>query len=604
MKITSINIPKDFLEKGLQEININRLGDTVMVAGKNGAGKTRLLNIVYECVNKHIKTVVDFAKTNENIKNHKSSLKNTPDSPYAKLLSDDLTKMNTQMEMDSYFLLDNRQENHTAINFVPNKLDFVNPDTLRKNEIDAAYESAKNNMSIEQMNRNVLAYIQRECVNSFNASHPDTASNPNNAKYVESFERLNSLVSSFLGTKIVREVEYCTIFGRDIGNAGLSDGQKVLLQLCVLIHAQGALLDNLILILDEPENHLHPEAQIEFIKKTKEVLRNGQIWIATHSIHILSYLDMTDIWYMSDGGIKYAGKEPERVLYGLLGGEDNVDKLRIFLTSPAMFAANQFAYECLFSSAAIMTGPDDKQISQISEIIEKIKQEKGLVTLLDYGAGTGRLLESIKANQADESLVKTWLDYTAYDKFPDDKNICENVITSVYVECVNRYFNNKNDLLRNKDDGQFDIVVMCNVLHEISPNQWIETFNDNSIIYKLLSDDGYVLVVEDIEIPYGERPNKEGFFILGGVELKVLFGMSATDFVSASFKNENRLFAHLIPKRHLCNITGDSEKAAMKALRDNCCERITELRERTDFRSGRLLGLWSQQLANIILYLK
>ena len=38
MKITGINIPKDFLGKGLQEINEKRFGDVVMIAGKNGAG--------------------------------------------------------------------------------------------------------------------------------------------------------------------------------------------------------------------------------------------------------------------------------------------------------------------------------------------------------------------------------------------------------------------------------------------------------------------------------------------------------------------------------------------------------------------------------------
>jgi hypothetical protein len=515
-----------------------------------------------------------------------------------------LLQLQKKAEIDSFFILNERGEKHTAIKFVPNKLDFANPDTLRKNEINTAHDSAKNLADIEKMNKNVLAYIQQECENAFAASHPQNSGKLDSVIYRESFERLNSLVATFLGTTIAREVECCTIFGRNIGNAGLSDGQKVLLQLCVLIHAQGASLDNLILILDEPENHLHPEAQIEFIKKTKEVLANGQIWIATHSIHILSFLDMAHIWYMGDGSIKYAGKEPESVLYGLLGGEDNIDKLRTFLASPTVFAANQFAYECLCAPTTATTGPDDKQTTQIAAVIEKIRKDKGRVALLDYGAGTGRLLSSIMDNQSNKDELHTWLDYTAFDSSDNDKEICEDAITRVYSNCDKRYFNSKSDLRREKDRGQFDIVVMCNVLHEISPNEWIDTFNENSIINELLSDDGCILIVEDTEMTFGEHPNKDGFFVLGGAELKALFGMSANDFISTSFNNEKRLFAHLIPRKHLRNISTDSKNKAIKALYDNCREKIAEFRERTDYRSGRLLGLWSQQLVNIVLYEK
>jgi predicted ATPase len=293
--ITSINIPENFLDRGLKNININRLGDTVVIAGKNGAGKTRLLNLIFECVNKDILKENEFATISEEIKNYTNSINNNASSPHAKAWNETLTHLTKRKKIDSHFILDSRQEKHTALKFVPNNLSFVNPNGFSKIQMDNAYTSAMKREEIEKMNQYVLGYIQRICENEFSASHPRNAENPDNAAYIESFERLNNLVSSFLGTKIIREVEDCTIFGRDIGNAGLSDGQKVLLQLCVLIHAQGAILDNLILILDEPENHLHPEAQIEFIKKTKEVLKNGQIWIATHSIHILSFLNMTDI---------------------------------------------------------------------------------------------------------------------------------------------------------------------------------------------------------------------------------------------------------------------------------------------------------------------
>ena len=80
MKITRITMPKNFLDRGLQEININRLGDTVIIAGKNGAGKTRLLNLVYECVNRDIKTKNEIASINGQVKSYEQSIKNSPTS--------------------------------------------------------------------------------------------------------------------------------------------------------------------------------------------------------------------------------------------------------------------------------------------------------------------------------------------------------------------------------------------------------------------------------------------------------------------------------------------------------------------------------------------
>jgi len=397
----------------------------------------------------------------------------------------------------------------------------------------------------------------------------------------------------------------CTLFGRTFEDVNLSEGQKVLLQLCVLIHAQGASLDNMILILDEPENYLHPEAQIEFIKKIKEVLQNGQIWISTHSIHILSYLETSDIWYMKDGNIKYAGKNPEEVLSGLLGGSEQSERLHDFIGLPSVLAANQFAYECLFPPSVVVTGSDDKQTAQMSTIIKRLKDKKEKVRVLDFGAGKGRLLSAIFDNDNNPTELKNWLDYIAFDEYDVDKSICEDAIKRVYDSSDNRYFNKGNDILGKRDNGSIDIVIMCNVLHEISPNNWLSIFKQDSLINKLLSDNGFLLVVEDTVIPKGERPNTDGFFILNRAELKTIFNISVDDnqFITESHKNDGRLFAHLIPKKYLSNITDDAKKEALNILKSRCIDDIKELRTKTDYRSGKLLGLWSQQLANLIIYL-
>jgi signal recognition particle GTPase len=47
MRITEVNIPES-PEDGLKEIKMSRLSNIVLIAGKNGAGKTRILNKIFE----------------------------------------------------------------------------------------------------------------------------------------------------------------------------------------------------------------------------------------------------------------------------------------------------------------------------------------------------------------------------------------------------------------------------------------------------------------------------------------------------------------------------------------------------------------------------
>jgi len=130
-----------------------------------------------------------------------------------------------------------------------------------------------------------------------------------------------------LNTKLDRDKNGdATLFQRRLGDTRLSDGQKILLQFCVALYSQKKSLDELILFLDEPENHLHPEALIEVVDKIIASVTNGQVWIATHSINLLAHFDPSCIYYMEDGVLRYSGNVPHQVLTGLLGSEDEISK--------------------------------------------------------------------------------------------------------------------------------------------------------------------------------------------------------------------------------------------------------------------------------------
>ena len=128
----------------------------------------------------------------------------------------------------------------------------------------------------------------------------------------DSYKKLVDLIELLLKTTLGRSIDGdATLFGKPLALANLSDGQKVLIQLAVALHAQNGKLDNTVFLLDEPENHLHPSALIEFLDALELVAPSAQFWIATHSVPLLAHIANKEpmaIWYVEDGAISNAGR--------------------------------------------------------------------------------------------------------------------------------------------------------------------------------------------------------------------------------------------------------------------------------------------------------
>lgn len=601
VRVITVTIPANFNDMGLARINMDRLGKTVVIAGKNGSGKTRLLKLIEYLVHYDIDEM-DFYEDGKDISSLKKRIAEENSLANKKRLEAQLNAIHGKHDILNYLEYDHKTKKRRAINFVPSEMELQDSAKLGIADLQKRHASCMD-VGVSNLNSKTLPYIQYEAMRYFNSQNSmiDTVNNEKEA-IERSYKRLNQLIFEFLGTNLDYTINgICTIFGFELGYSNLSEGQKVLLQLCVALHAQEASLDNVILLLDEPENHLHPSALIDFVSGVLNVLNNGQLFIATHSITLLSYLNSSDIWYMDNNDISYGGKIPDKVLKGLVGDDTRISKLRDFLCLPAELASNEFAYECLFYPEAVFTKPEDKQTLQI---INQISQNKK-TRILDYGAGKGRLANAIYYNKMifDNDNLKEVIEYIAFDKFEEDKENCEDSITRLYGDCHNKYFNHMDDVLKSFNENSFDFVIMSNVLHEIPIIEWKEDFKS---IYKLLNDEGHIIIIEDLLIPVGENPHKNGFILLGLEQMKILFGVldCDTDFNYSDADNRERLLAYKVPRKYLKRISDQTINQALESLKAKAKAEILKLRGYTDYKNGRLHGLWCQLLVNTILNLE
>lgn len=625
MRITKVNIPKDLIDNGLESIKMDKLGQVVLLAGKNGSGKSRILDLIYNKIQN--KTTIEevnlLDEQRKNLLNQRSRNESNifptrvgQTNPYIKKRND-LNNQIDKKEKEINNLLDNQiietdylYDSYTIVNFVPKEKNLSDPNKFNKNDIKN-FSKKVETLGIDNFNYSTLSKIQHLQDQYFSVTHQDLNSSieqKEKDELVNEYNNLKDLLKNILDVELSRNSDgEATLFGFPIGNAKLSDGQKILIQFCIAIHSQQKSLDEIILFLDEPENHLHPSIVIEIIEKIKSKIPNGQIWIATHSIPILSHFDSSCLWFVDNNKVSYAGTIPEKVLSSLLGDDDEIGKLQDFISLPSIFALNKYAFESLFHPESVMTGKDDPQVLQIRDEIKKNLKDSNKIRILDYGAGKGRLLSNIIENNTQEiSEFIKWFDYFAYDLFDNDKEECVSVLDKIYDNPQKRYFNKFNDLFSHLDENSFDIVIMCNVLHEIDPKDWLTIFSKEGDLYRLLSDKGILLIVEDQKMMVGEKAYKNGFIVLDTSELRSLFNITEEDkeFGINDFRKDGKLKSHRISRDYFTRISSDSRIKALKSIQTKAKSEIINIRKQEpSFKNGKLHGFWVQQLANTTLAL-
>jgi predicted ATPase len=591
MRISRINIPAETARftDGLGAIKMDKIQRTVVIAGRNGSGKSRLLARIVE-----VRNIVEQGrhaeKTEANLDRTrgKSRLRNQEDEKHLEAI-----KSMSWWKFQS----DSESDRPEVVNFIVQGRTVNDPfqigDSRRQQECRVLLEK----LGSGNLPSGTLSLIQTVQDEYWEATHPNSnLTKQQRDEASANYDRLQGLIMRFLGTTLGRADGQAVLFGLRIGVCRLSTGQDILLQFCAAIYSQSTRLDGAIIVMDEPENHLHPCVMLDFIKTVEGALPNGQLWIATHSLPLLAHVDPSSIWWMDNGVIQYAGNIPRKVLEGLLGTEDSILKLSVFLNLPFELAATEYAFKCLCEPEVVGLESDDPQIRQILTVLDG--KVSGLIKVLDYGAGKGRLVAAIQERYGSDS--KERIDYTAYDESSKDAEHCQDAIARVYGKTENSYFNHQKDLLAHASEGSYDFVVMCNVFHEIPVDEWSILFSEQALIHRLLNAEGFLLLVEDMHIPIGEKPHQKGFLVLDTPEIKTLFKIEPSDSsFGFSAERDDRLKAHRIPKGCLSRITSESRQKALRQVAHNAKREIGKLRVATaSYPNGRLHGFWVQQLAN------
>jgi SAM-dependent methyltransferase len=586
--------------KGLKPFSMERLGMIVTLAGPNGAGKTRILDLLREYAsvggNNRFGIYQNARQTLDSLPQTVAQVEQLPQSnpQRGNLSSWRATILGAQKTVDmTEALVVHPQESQQirVVNFVPKILALADPSSdppkVLKEQSLLAQEPG-----VERLNRAAPSYIQHLQNKFREANHPDFqgASDEKNAVIV-SYSDLASLIKKLLKTNLGRTI----------------DGEVTVFD--TPLHAQGPRKD-VIVTMDEPENHLHPAVLIEVFDRIRTSLFDTQVWLATHSIPLLAYLHSLDsrcIWYVNDGMVSFASKNTEDVLTGLLGDSTQRNRLLQFLELPHQLAALNFASECLTSPAVASYRKGDPQIRQVIAATWNRRADHS-IRMLDFGAGKGRLLGGMF--EIDSSIAQK-LDYVAFDASDSDREDCKAQLDLVYGSNERRWFSSDEELFSAHEKNSFDIVVVCNVLHEIAPDHWTEIFGVSGPLQRALRPDGYALIVEDLRIPVGELPNDRGFFLLDSAHLRTLFDIKDADLTAGRFviddaRGDGRLKAHLVSTELIRRASAETRNAAIRELLETAKRRMRAARAEPNqtFDVGQNYAFWSQQLANCVLYLE
>ena len=594
MYITSINLsPATCSALGLgfsNGIKIEDIRETVGLFGKNGMGKTRLLKIIYnlltgiggefllaKCI---LSDEINIDFSDDTIKHQEESLKENKDAlTYVcykyNCEKDGLQGTETKKLQTKYNNISNKSEikcNIDAINqYVKQHVIFIKhsdllklTDTLNIRPSDNFLDKDNyQDRNIEDFQKKILPYFDSVVNNNVIFKKIQQLFKDLTGKQIEKVSNSDQVkngrdrtFSCFSKIKIANDL--CQF-------KELSDGEKILFSLTLLLwyykKDNKCPFNKCVLIFDEPERNLHAAAVKELLTALKEDFNPSQIFLASHSIDILASLEYHERFHLKEDDTLCLRHDVEEIIHNLT---DNLyHKVKSLYISLSDFSYCNFIQQCFSNPKSIdsINSKDEQVIAFVDRIetkIEDAQTQQQKLKILEIGAGTGRVYKSAKENLQH-------CDFHAYEPNPYCRKKCKELGLRVH------------DKIEDIEEN-FDILLFCNVLHEIEPDEWICTLNQ--LITKL-KDDGEFIFIERNVLTTGEHAHEYDFFVLGVEELSKLFSIGISELSDIKKNSECKPKISCIPieKRLLNDVTKNSQTEAINQLKVNSWEKIKVIKE-------------------------
>ncbi len=341
-------------------------------------------------------------------------------------------------------------------------------------------------------------------------------------------------------------------------------------------------MDNIhrVIILDEPECHLHPDALLKFVNGLKTLDGVSSIWIATHSLFLIPEFEFGDIIYINNNCVyRRHGDLFASINNVLLGKRDNVAE---YFRSIAQWQFSEFMAECFLDPEVKgLVDENDRQVNLFVETVIACRKKR-TISILDFGGGAARLGKILKLKRDGIKDYTYELYDLRYDKVENEyqKKELENLGFMVY---------NKLSQIKRK----YDFVVLMNVLHEIKHIAWQEIFSQ---IYKILKEDGYAIFIEETSLHKGEWIDDDGFIVLSADELKILFDIKEP--LEGLKNHDGKTVCIPISQKYLNRISDKSISDTLIALEKKSFGKIQKLRETQIIDKPREYAFWVQQYIN------
>ena len=397
----------------------------------------------------------------------------------------------------------------------------------------------------------------------------------------------------------------------------LSPGERIIIFLFLILlyylQQMKAIIGGkeIIILIDEPEVHLHPEVMLNLITKKlfkyfsedSEEKINGHLFIASHSVFLIPHFNFEEHIYLNKNCIMKKNSNLYKNLYGdLIGLETEITQtgknLFDFLGSVYSWEYASFISECFIKPVQVdNVTSKDTQFVALNEIIQGKIKKSGSITILDYGCGEvariGQCLVEKYRENGKENILKKHIQYFVYD-IPECK-INENMVNKQNIPCLIEIIQNQNELITKKET--FDIIFLFNVLHEMDILHWEEQIN---ILLALLKSDGCLVFCERKVLAKGEEPyGSSGYLLYSAKELKKMFNFSNVQELAPSGRSSVNLNTTIIVNdQNLKDITNTSIIESLEELKKNTKEKIDSCLRKDEILSARNYAFYCQQYFN------